>query len=86
MFVLRKHIIKGYQMNKIEVANFSGANPTFRAVVEFIDNIPTIIERFGFEPNKFYDRVAIDAAMRLRMKKQKLNSVTVKKAQGAIHG
>ena len=70
-------------MNKIEVANFSGANPTFRAVVEFIDNKPTIIKRFGFEPDKFLDRVAIGSAIRLRVKKRRnVNTVAAKKTLG----
>ena len=86
MFVLRKHAIKGYKMNRIEVTNFSGANPTFRAVVEFIDNKPRIIERFGFNPDKFYDRLAIDSAIRLRVKKRKKNDVAARKAQGVKHG
>lgn len=87
MFVLRKHTIKGYEMNKIEVANFSSANPTFKAVVEFIDNKPTIIKRFGFEPDEFLDRVAIESAIRLRVNKhRKINTVTKKVAHGVNHG
>lgn len=87
MFVLCKHTVKGYHMDRIEVANFSGANPTFRVVVEFINNKPTIIKRFGFEPDEFLDRVAIDSAIRLRVKKRrKIYTVTKKVAHGVTHG